>query len=340
MLKPVVFIIFTIGILSSAIAGEAEVPVTDYPAVAAAINKTLHTWLYDPAELETPAYQRLETQVEALALSAASDEAFIEGFREIWKDGPFSHVELRKAQQPAAELASYFDTLRVGGGGAQLTWMDNVAILTVNTMMGLDTIEEIDAAYIEIASHGASALMIDLRENPGGAFAVRPLVAHLLSEKFDAGVFVSRQWYATNDRPPSAVEMQAVEPWEGWSITAFWADVQKNALTGISFIPVEPVYTGPVYVLTSKRTASAAELATDALRGSGRALIIGENTAGEMLSQKIFDLPGGFHLSLPVADYYSISNGRIEGSGIKPDIGTDAADALNTALSIKLGNGS
>ena len=107
-----------------------------------------------------------------------------------------------------------------------------------------------------------------------------------------------------------------------------------------SAIAREPVYTGPVYVLISKRTASAAELATDALRGSGRALVIGENTAGEMLSQKIFDLPGGFHLSLPVEDYYSISNGRIEGSGIKPAIGTDAADALNTALSITLGNGS
>jgi C-terminal processing protease CtpA/Prc len=126
--------------------------------------------------------------------------------------------------------------------------------------------------------------------------------------------------------------MQAVEPWEGWSIKAFWADVQENALTGLSFSPAEPIYTGPVYVLTSKHTASAAELAVDALKGSGRALIIGENTAGEMLSQKIFDIPGGFQLSLPIADYYSISNGRIEGVGIKPDIEVDAAAALHTAL--------
>lgn len=51
-----------------------------------------------------------------------------------------------------------------------------------------------------------------------------------------------------------------------------------------------------------------------------------------MLSQKIFDVPGGFHLSLPIADYYSAKNGRIEGIGVKPDIETDASDALNVAL--------
>jgi C-terminal processing protease CtpA/Prc len=265
-------------------------------------------------------------------MSVDSDEAFIEGFREIWQDGPFSHVEFSKAQQTAADLASYLDTLRVGGGGAQLSWEGKVAILTVNTMMGLDTIEEIDDAYAEIAKHDTGALIIDLRENTGGAFAVRPLLAHLLSSPYAAGVFVSQQWNANHHGPPSPAEMQAAAPWEGWSITAFWADVQENALTGISFTPATPVFTGPVYVLTSKRTASAAELATDALSGSGRALVIGENTAGEMLSQKIFDIPGGFHLSLPVADYYSVKNGRIEGAGIMPDIGTDAADAMKTAL--------
>src|SRR5210317_1678517 len=90
--------------------------------------------------------------------------------------------------------------------------------------------------------------------------------------------------------------------------------------------------TASVYILTSKRTASAAELATDALRGANRATIVGENTAGEILSQKIYDIPGGFHLSLPIADYYSAVNGRIEGVGIRPDIETDAANALEVAL--------
>ena len=263
-----------------------------------------------------------------------SDEEFIEGFRRIWVDGPFSHVTLSEAQQSADDLADYLDTMRVGGNGASLVWHNDIAVLTVNTMMGRDTIEEIDAAYTEIAERNASGLIIDLRENGGGAFAVRPLVSHLLAEPVDAGGFVSRPWNNMHDREPDRADIEGVDPWEGWSIRTFWANVQTNAVTRISFSPAEPVFDGPVHVLTSRHTASAAELAIDALRVAGRATIIGERTAGEMLSQTIFDIPGGFQLSLPIADYYSIASGRIEGVGIEPDIEVEAALALDAALEV------
>jgi carboxyl-terminal processing protease len=313
-------------------ADESVRPKTDYPEVGTAINEAMRAYHYNPAELDTPEYRRIEAAITELADDATSDEAFMRGFREIWENGPFSHVEINVAKQSADNLAEYLDTLRIGGGGALLTWQDDVAVLTVTTMMGLDTIEEIDAAYAEIDGKNASALIVDLRENGGGAFAVNPLVSHLLTKPFDAGSFVSQPWNAMHKLEPSRAELEAVDPWQGWSIKAFWADVQTDPLTRISFLPTEPVFDGPVYVLTSKRTASAAELATDALKGANRAIIIGENTAGEMLSQKIYDLPGGLQLSLPIADYYSAVNGRIEGVGIKPDIETDAADAFDIAL--------
>ncbi len=310
-------------------ADEPQAPSADYVDVAAHIAKTMRANHYNPAELETPGYKQVEAAVAALAKTAGSDEAFIAGFREIWKDGPFSHVELNPARGTADDVAAYLDNLRIGGG-AVLTWRGDVAILTVNTMMGLDTIEEIDAAYATIADRGADSLIIDLRENGGGAFAVRPLVGHVLEHPFDAGGFVSQRWNAENHHAPTASDLKTVEPWEGWSIRAFWADVQEQPLTRLRFTPVEPGFEGPVYVLTSERTASAAELAADAFKISGRAKIIGETTAGQMLSQKIFDVPGGFQLSLPIADYYSAENGRIEGVGVAPDIETD--DAMDVAL--------
>ncbi len=333
--KPIsILILAIIGLYIVGIshADEPVRPNTDYSETGAAINETMRAYHYNPAELDSAEYRRIEVAVAELADAATSDEAFIEGFRGIWKNGPFSHVELNVARQSADDLANYLDTIRIGGGGALLTWHDDVAVLTVSTMMGLDTIEEIDTAYAEIAERETSALIIDLRENGGGAFAIRPLVSHLLDKPVDAGSFVSQPWNAVHNREPSRVDLEAVEPWQGWSIKTFWADVQTDPLTRISFMPTEPVFDGPVYVLTSKRTASAAELATDALKGANRAIIIGENTAGEMLSQKIYDLPGGLQLSLPIADYYSAVNGRIEGAGIKPDIETDAADAFDIAL--------
>ena len=332
MMRSMLVLTAAIGALAVSQAGSAEARPTDYAAVAAAINETMRAHHYDPAELDMPAYQTIEAAVTTAGASATSDEVFVERFRAAWHGAPFSHVALRPAQQSADELAAYLDSMRIGGGGAVLTWMDDVAILTVNTMMGLDTIEEIDAAYDVIAEKRAAALVIDLRNNGGGAFAVRPLAAHWLTEPFDAGSFVSQGWNQRHDRPPTLGELRAVAPWEGWSIRAFWADVQDHALVRLTITPAEPVYPGPVFVLTRKQTASAAELAADILKGSGRATIIGETTAGEMLSQKMFDVPGGFHLSLPIADYYSATSGRIEGVGVKPDIASDAAEALEIAL--------
>ena len=333
-IKNFTFVAVFSGAIGASHAHEQIDPRTHYPSVAASINATMRAYHYDPKELDTPEYLRIESAISALGKSVTSDEQFVEGFQEIWSDGPFSHVTISVAQQSADDLADYLDTLRIGGGGATLRWQGDVAVLTVNTMMGLDTIEEINAAYAAIAKRSASGLIIDLRENGGGAFAVLPLVSHLLAEPFDAGVFISQSWNNAHDNKPTKADIESVEPWEGWSVRTFWADVQTKPVTRISFSPVEPVFDGPVYILTSKHTASAAELATDALRVAERVSIVGERTAGEMLSQTIFDIPGGFHLSLPIADYYSVASGRIEGVGIEPDIAVEAAHALDTALEI------
>lgn len=317
---------------ATALAETPEKTTTDYSAVAEAIDKTMRAYHYNPEELEGEPYQEIVSAVSAMAETVETDEAFIGGFREIWRDGPFSHVELRKANGTADEMAAHLDAMRVGGGGAVLSWRDETAVLTVNTMMGLDTIEEINAAYEVIAERGADKLIIDLRENGGGAFAVLPLVSHLIDQPFIAGAFVSQPWNAAHDRAPTLEDMKKAEPWEGWSVRAFWEDAQEQPLTVVQFEPSAPAFEGPVYVLTSKRTASASELATDALKAAGRATIIGERTAGAMLSQKMYDIVGGFHLSLPIADYYSAKHGRIEGAGVEPHIETSADEALNVAL--------
>jgi len=305
----------------------------DLHALATSINETMRAHHYNPEELDSDAYRAIETATLELADTADSADAFREGFQALWADGPFSHVVLAPAQAPADALAAHLDTLRIGGGGATLSWEGDIAILDVNTMMGLDTIEEIEAAYAEIDAHGADGLIIDLRDNGGGAFAVKPLVEHVIAEPLDAGVFVSQPWNARMDRAPTLADAQTVEPWHGWSVRAFWADVQVNELTRVRFEPApEHRYDGPVYVLTNSNTASAAEMAADALKASGRTTLLGETTEGAMLSQTLYDMPGGFHLFLPVADYYSIAHGRIEGTGVTPDEMMDPDAAMQVAL--------
>lgn len=299
---------------------------------AAAINETLRANHYHRAELDSEAYRQIENDVRALGETATSADDFMNGFKAIWRKGPFSHVGLQKAQESAADRDARLDAFTAGEGAVTLTWSGAAAILTVNTMSGTDTIQAIDAAYGEIVARKAERLIIDLRRNGGGAFAVVPLVGHLIEKPIDAGVFVVGSWYANHHSPPGPADFPSATPWRGYSVPAFQADVLRRPLTSYRIDPMQPLFRGPVFVLTSERSISAAEITADALKSIGRAKIIGARTPGIVLSSKLFDVPGGFTVRVPIADYYSIKNGRLEGSGVTPDIAVNADRALDVAL--------
>jgi C-terminal processing protease CtpA/Prc len=105
--------------------------------------------------------------------------------------------------------------------------------------------------------------------------------------------------------------------------------VQEQDILRVQFTPQQPNFNGDVYVLVDEISASATELAVDAFRASGVTTLVGRNTAGEMLSQSMFDVGEGFVISLPVADYYSFKYGRIEGQGVPVDVEADSASALD-----------
>jgi carboxyl-terminal processing protease len=298
---------------------------------AVAINETIRANHYHRAELDSDRYRQIEQDVLALGEKAASADEFMNGFNAIWRKGPFSHVSLQKAQESAADRIARLDTLIVGADAVTLAWQGSTAILTVNTMSGADTIKAIDAAYGEIVTRKAKKLIIDLRRNDGGAFAVVPLVGHLIDKPIDAGVFVVGSWYEDHQEPPGPADFPSATPWRGYSVRAFQADVMTRPLTSYRIDPVQPFFQGAVLVLTSARSISAAEIAADALKSIGRAKLIGEKTPGVVLSSKLFDIPGGFHLRVPIADYYSIRNGRLEGVGVTPDIPVSADRALEVA---------
>lgn len=300
--------------------------------VTDSISQVMINYLYNPKELDEVAYLKLEKEIQALAKTVDTKEAFIEGFNQLWSNGPFSHVRLAKTETPAKEMANFIDSMRVGDQSVSLNWEDKTAILTVTTMTGVDTKERVFEAYREIEKKKAEALVIDLRNNTGGTFAGIPLVGHLMKESIDVGMFASRKWWKNNTIAPKKEDIGALPSWEGWSIKTFWQDVQEQPLTRVKFKTMIPYFEGPVYVLTSKKTASAAEFTVDAMAHLEKVTIIGETTAGEMLSQKMFDLPHGFQLSLPIAEYYSTRIGRIEGKGVEPDIAIDQSVAMKLTM--------
>lgn len=306
----------------------------DYAAIVEKFDAVIAEKVFQPKELNAAAYKAFRQRLGALAAVANDDLDLLLGADFAWTNEPFSHFQLRRFPAPAEAIIAHFDQMRVGYEAARVSFDGPLAILRVDTMMGNDTIEQIEAAYAEIDSAKSQALIIDLRGNGGGAFAVKPLVEHVIDEPLFPGYFVAQKWNTAHDRLPTTRELEAVEPWSGWSISAFWRSVQDEGLMRLRFAPAEPNFDGPVYVLVDGASASATELAVDAFRASGAATLVGEKTPGQMLSQSFFDIDEGFVVTLPVADYFSVQHGRIEGVGVGVDVQVKSAAALERAKSL------
>ncbi|HSS22607.1 MAG TPA: S41 family peptidase [Pyrinomonadaceae bacterium] len=141
---------------------------------------------------------------------------------------------------------------------------------------------------------GVRGVIIDLRTNGGGdAEAMSDIASIFLGVNTDLGRFT--------DRAGTSFTLS----------TRFKSLLAKN--------PVAP--TGvPLVVLTSERTASAAEIFVEALRDSKRATIIGTETCGCVLAVRTRHvLPDGGLLDVSELDYETAQGQRIEGHGLKPD---------------------
>ncbi len=123
--------------------------------------------------------------------------------------------------------------------------------------------KELKAAVEQAEQNGARALVLDLRDNPGGLLSQAVAVADLF---LDHGTIVS-----TKDRHGGG---------RSWSA--------KEAGTLL-----EPAAKKPMAVLVNGGSASAAEIVAAALQDNHRAVVVGERTYGKGSVQKVFHLPGG-----------------------------------------------
>ena len=79
-------------------------------------------------------------------------------------------------------------------------------------------------------------------------------------------------------------------------------------------------YKIPVVVLINQYSASASEIVAGALRDSGNALLVGENSYGKGSVQTIFRIGDGSAVRLTTSQYYTPSGADITKNGIAPEI--------------------
>lgn len=94
------------------------------------------------------------------------------------------------------------------------------------------------------------------------------------------------------------------------------------------------IYTGKMYVLVDKYSASAAEMLSGALQDNKRAIIVGERTYGKGVGQTLFDLDDGSLLYLTTFEFRTPTGKTINNYGIDPDVKIDPATALQYVLGL------
>ena len=151
------------------------------------------------------------------------------------------------------------------------------------------TAAAVEKALRELEAAKVSALVIDLRGNPGG----------LLNSAVDICSFFL---------PPDQVIVSV----EGRNKAA---DYKEKTRRGYKF-PRKC----PVIILINGGSASAAEVTAGCLRDLNRAVLLGEKTFGKGSVQTVHELAGGYALKLTVAKYYTPGRRLIHGEGIQPDI--------------------
>lgn len=103
--------------------------------------------------------------------------------------------------------------------------------------------------------------------------------------------------------------------------------------------PLETPASNDVAVLVDAESRSAAELTPAALQEAGRAIVVGEPTAGAVLISQDTRLPDGGRLSLSRADFVTAAGVRLEKRGVTPDLAVDDEDAaLELAIAALAGD--
>jgi carboxyl-terminal processing protease len=180
----------------------------------------------------------------------------------------------------------------------------NIGYLKISSF-SKQTENQLNSHLEQAKKDGVKGFILDLRENPGGLLTQSVKVAsHFL--------FKGRMVVYTQGR----VEEDYHD----------YRGLYKDSLHQV-----------PVAVLINQYSASASEIVAGALRDSGKAVIIGENSYGKGSVQTIFRLSNGAGLRLTTSKYYTPSGVDITERGIIPEIHiiNDVAGEEDTTKSSK-----
>ena len=168
---------------------------------------------------------------------------------------------------------------------------DNIGYLRIS-MFNEQTNTEFVKKYQELEKEGMQAIILDLRDNPGGLLDECVKVANKFFPKGPVVSVVTRD----GRRDTSTSNLEAVKY--------------------------------PCVVLVNGGSASASEIVAGAIQDTGAGTLIGTKTFGKGSVQTIMRLDGGAAIKLTIAKYYTPGGRSINGVGIEPDVKVELPEKL------------
>lgn len=166
-------------------------------------------------------------------------------------------------------------------------FIDDIAIIKIN-YFNEGTVSAIKSSVKDIKKQKSAAVIIDLRNNPGGILDQAIGTAELF---LDNGLKI--------------IELKSRNVDESRAIIAEEKDILNKM---------------PMVILIDRNSASGAELVAAALGENKRAVIIGEKSYGKGSLQTVIPIPGKGAIKLTTAFLYTPKGVKLNGEGITPDI--------------------
>ncbi len=177
---------------------------------------------------------------------------------------------------------------------------DEIGYMSV-VEFGASTAQDFEKAIKVLNDNNAKKLIIDLRGVPGGYISAATDAADLFLEEGIIAAQHNREKEVTKWEADSSIK---------WS--------------------------KPIVILTDAKTSGSAEVFAAALKENGKAITIGETTAGKGYTTKYFDLnASGDGIRLITGGYTTPDGNDLATKGIEPDQkvnNTDAVDANSDAV--------
>lgn len=204
---------------------------------------------------------------------------------------------------------------------------ERVGYLKIAMFPGMVGVKVANAISSAVAEFGIiDRLMIDLRGNTGGGIGALRVMSLLTPDKIPVGFALDRR------RPVANLETEKLRFPRFAKIPSstkgLWTLALKFAPAMIGKKPVvleteglgRQSFHGKIILLVDRHTTSAAEMIVAFARENQLAMIIGESTAGRLLSATSVNVGHGFRLALPTGAYFTWQGTVLEGTSLQPDV--------------------